>query len=95
MTASILAPIYVVYTTTVFVGDGQVHEPQFSFESPEEYRKHASKLAALVERELSFQPCPLRFAGVTVPGLRVTYLHSDRAPTLLEALFDTALDNLP
>ena len=58
--ASILAPLYVTYSTTVIVADRQRRDLQFSFEPPEEYREHTSQLAALVERELGYQPFPLR-----------------------------------
>jgi hypothetical protein len=93
--ASILAPIYVTYCTTVTVVDRKQRDLHFSFEPPAEFREHASKVAALVERELGYQPFPLQFANVPVPGIRVTYLHTGHEPTLLNALFDDELSNLP
>jgi len=92
---SILAPLYVTYCTTEISSGPRQHEPQFSFEPPEEARELAARLAAAVERVLGYQPFPVRFASVPVPGIRVAYHHDREEPTLLEALFDDDLAHLP
>lgn len=93
--ASILAPLYVTYCTTAIVAHQKQRDLTFSFEPPDEAREHASQLAALVERVLGYHPFAPRLANVPVPGVRVSYLDSTQEPTLLTALFDNHLDNLP
>jgi hypothetical protein len=53
------------------------------------------QLAALVERVLGYKRFPLRFANILVPGIRIDRVPMDREPTLLDALFDSNLENLP
>jgi hypothetical protein len=93
--ASILAPLYMTYCTTARVAHRQQVDLHFSFEPLEEVREHASQLAALVERVLGYQPFPLQFANVPVPGIRVINLYGKEEATLLDALFDENLANLP
>jgi hypothetical protein len=92
--ASILAPLYVTYCTTVTVAPHHKSLPCFSFAPTDEVQGYATQLAALVERVLGYQPFPLQLAGVPVPGLRVGHLLG-RDATLLDALFDGDLANLP
>jgi hypothetical protein len=93
--ASILAPLYVTYCTVEAVANKERLSHQFSFEPTEEARAPMAQLAALVERVLGYKPFPLRFANIPVPGIRVDHVLTDREPTLLDALFDDSLDNLP
>lgn len=93
--ASILAPLYVTYCTTEILVDKAPRNRHFSFEPTMEVREHTSQLAALVERTLGYQPFSLHLANVTVPGIRVPYMNEDRAPTLLDALFEDDLASLP
>jgi ribosome modulation factor len=93
--ASILVPLYVTYCTTAVVANRKQRDLTFSFEPPDEFRKDTSQLAALMERVLGYQAFDLRLANIPVPGVRVTYLDSSQGPTLLTALFDNHLDNLP
>ncbi len=93
--ASILAPLYVTYCTTEVVKRRRLLSRQFSFEPTEEAREPMAQLAALVERVLGYQRFPLRFAHVPVPGIRIDHVPMDREPTLLDALFDDDLANLP
>jgi hypothetical protein len=93
--ASILAPLYVTYWTTSIVANREHRNLQFSFEPTEEVREPTAQLAALVERVLGYQPFPLHLANVPVPGIRIDHVHMEREPTLLDALFDDSLENLP
>jgi hypothetical protein len=91
---SVLAPVYVVYSTTAVVVDKQRQERQVFLEVPEELKPQATALSALVERVLGYQAFPLPLAKVRLPGLRIPHLYRDEEPTLLDALFDTDLDSL-
>jgi hypothetical protein len=95
--ASVLAPLYVIYCTTTLVVNNHApaHERRLLFELPEEARPHADALSTLIERILGYQAFPLQFANIHVPGIRVYHMSSDSGATLLEALFDNQLDNLP
>jgi hypothetical protein len=95
--ASVLAPLYVIYCTTEVVVDKDLptQERRLLFELPEEAKPHAAALSTLIERILGYQAFPFQFANVHVPGIRVYYILSDAGATLLEALFDNQLDNLP
>jgi hypothetical protein len=92
--ASILAPLYVTYCTTVTITPHHKHAPRFSFVPIDEIQGYATQLAALVERVLGYQAFPLQLASVQVPDLRVAHLFGKDA-TLLDALFDSDLANLP
>jgi len=90
---SVLAPLYLIFCTTdIRVGKRSL-EHRFLLEVPEEVRPQASTLAAVVERVLGYQPFPLQFAQVWVPGIRVGNGDGEGA-TLLDALFDDDLDSL-
>ncbi|KFE72499.1 hypothetical protein DB31_0762 [Hyalangium minutum] len=91
---SVLAPLYLVYCTTEVVVDKDSQERHVFLELPEEVKPQAAALSALVERVLGYQAFPLRFANVSVPGLRVDGVDWRKEPTLLDALFDTDLDSL-
>jgi hypothetical protein len=93
--ASILAPLYVTYCTTELRVDRGLRNRHFSFEPTKEVLEHTSQLAALVEQILGYQPFPRHLANVTVPGIRVPYMNEERAPPLLDALFDGDLASLP
>lgn len=93
--ASILAPLYITYCTTAVVAHQQQRDLTLSFEPPDGFHEPTSQLAALVERVLGYHPFDLRLANLPVPGVRVNYLESHQEPTLLTALFDNHLDNLP
>ena len=93
--ASILAPLYVTYCTIEAVANRERLSHQFTFDPTEEVREISHQLAALVERVLGYKPFPLHFANIPVPGIRIDRVPMDREPTLLDALFDDSLDNLP
>jgi hypothetical protein len=76
------------------VVDKQSLEKCLSFDLPEEVQPQAAALSVLVERTLGYQPFPLRFADVPVPGIRVDHVSMERAPTLLDAFFDSHLEAL-
>lgn len=94
---SVLAPLYVIYCTTEVVVGKHLpsQEHRLLFELPEEAQPHAAALATLIERILGYQAFPLQFANTHVPGIRVYHILGDAGATLLEALFDDQLDNLP
>jgi hypothetical protein len=94
---SVLAPLYVIYCTTTLVVNKHTpaHERRLFLELPEEAQPHAATLSALIERILGYQAFPLQFANIHVPEIRVYHMTSDSGATLLEALFDNRLDNLP
>jgi len=91
---SVLAPLYLVYCTTEVVVDKQRQESHLFLEVPDEVKPQAATLSALAERVLGYQPFPLQFANVPVPGLRVDGADWRKDPTLLDALLDTTLDDL-
>jgi hypothetical protein len=95
--ASVLAPLYVTYCTTTLVVNKHTpaHERRLLLELPEEAQPHAATLSTLIERILGYQAFPLQFANIHVPGIRVYHMVTDSGATLLEALFDNQLDNLP
>ncbi|WP_224245635.1 hypothetical protein [Hyalangium gracile] len=93
--ASILAPLYVTYCTTTRVEHRQHRDLHFSFEPLEEVREQTAQLALLVEHVLGYQPFPLQLANVKVPGIRVSHIGEREEATLLDALFDDDLANLP
>ncbi len=95
---SILAPLYLVYTTTQLVrSDQTATPPQLSFEldPTSEAWPYANKVAHHIERAFGYQRFPLDVADVPTANLRVHYLNEQ--PTLLGALLDSKgnLANLP
>jgi hypothetical protein len=92
---SVLAPLYITYCTTETIGShGRPAAQHFSFEPTNEARSYAEVLASTVERVLGYRPFPLHLADVRVPGVFVPHLDGAQA-TLLFALFDQQLHNLP
>jgi hypothetical protein len=95
---SILAPLYLVYTTTQFLRfDGTSSPPQLSFdlERTRWTRPYEDKVAHHIERVFGYQPFPLDMADVPLPDLRVGDVSGQ--PTLLSALLTerNGLVNLP
>lgn len=84
---SILAPLYLVYTTTQLLrSDGTSTQPQLSFEvEPSRWTSpYEEKMAHHIEKVFGYQPFPLDLADVPLPDLRVGDVHGQ--PTLLSAL---------
>ncbi|ADO67903.1 hypothetical protein [Stigmatella aurantiaca] len=93
---SVLAPLYLTYTTTRTRKLGaRAGAPLVTFIPSGKEIAHVRELSSLIERELEYSPFPLEFAEVVIPGLRVGYLNRMEPPTLLEALFSDDLANLP
>jgi hypothetical protein len=93
---SILAPLYLVYVTTVRVRpDGTATRPQLTFEPVGEAKPYADELTRHIERTFGYRPFPLDLADVPLTDLRIHTLYGQ--PTLLGALFAArdALGNLP
>ncbi|HYO73054.1 MAG TPA: hypothetical protein VEU33_44030 [Archangium sp.] len=95
---SILAPLYLVYTTTQLLrSDETSTRPQLSFDvEPNRWtRPYEEKMAHHIERVFGYQPFPLAMADVPLPDLRVSDVHGQ--PTLLSALLAdrNGLANLP
>ncbi len=92
---SVLAPLYITYCTTETVApDGRSISQHFSFEPTDEAKPYTGVLARTIEHVLSYRPFPLHLANVSVPGVFVPHLGGTQA-TLLFALFDQQLHNLP
>lgn len=92
----ILAPLYLVYTTTTLVGpDKTFTHPRLSFEPSGEAKAYADTLARHIEQVFGYRPFPLELADVPLPDLRVESLYEP--PTLLGALFASrdTLANVP
>ncbi|HYH96716.1 hypothetical protein [Hyalangium sp.] len=92
---SVLAPLYVTYCITETVGPRS--EPlfhHFSFEPTDDVKPHFVTLARTIERVLGYRPFPLHLHNVLVPEVFVPHLGGEQA-TLLYALFDKELHNLP
>jgi hypothetical protein len=90
---SVLAPLYVTYCVT----DPAPHAPglpHFTFDPTDVVRPHTAVLAQTIERVLGYRPFPLKLANIALPGLFVPHVGGEQA-TLLDALFDKQLDNLP
>lgn len=95
---SILAPLYLVYTTTQLLRPDEIAtRPQLSLDvEPNRWtRPYEDKMAHHIERVFGYQPFPLDLADVPLPDLRVSDTH--RQPTLLSALLAdrNGLANLP
>ncbi len=95
---SVLAPLYLVYTTTQFLrSDETSARPQLSFAvEPDRWtRPYEDKMAHHIEQVFGYQPFPLDMADVPLPDLRVGDAHGQ--PTLLSALLAdrNGLVNLP
>jgi hypothetical protein len=93
---SILAPLYLVYVTTMMVRpDGTATRPQLTFEPVGDAKPYANELARHIERAFGYRPFPLDLADVSLTELRIDALYE--RPTLLGALFASrdALGNLP
>jgi len=95
---SVLAPLYLVYTTTQLLrSDATSTQPQLSFgvEPSRGTRPYEDKMAHHIEQVFGYQPFPLDMAGVPLPDLRVGEVHGQ--PTLLSALLAdrNGLVNLP
>jgi len=94
---SILAPLYLVYSTTRTVRpDKTITPPQLTFEPDGEARSFANTMAQNIEKALDYRPFPLELADVPLPNLRVGHLDREQ-PTLLGALLAARdqLKNLP
>ncbi|HYO73068.1 MAG TPA: hypothetical protein VEU33_44100 [Archangium sp.] len=92
---SVLAPLYLVYATVQHIRtDDTWTRPQFFLQPPDEIRPHAELLVQHLERDLGYQPFPLELANEPVPGRCVYYLNKGE-PSLLDALLDNDLGNLP
>jgi hypothetical protein len=92
----ILAPLYLVYTTTTLVGpDKTSTQPRLSFEPSRDAKPYADTLARHIEQVFGYRPFPLELADVPLPDLRIESLYEP--PTLLGALFAArhTLANLP
>lgn len=94
VSASVLAPLYLVYCTTSVVVNQERRENHLFLEVPDEVKPQAVALSALAEQVLGYQAFPLRFANVSIPGLRVDGVDWRKEPTLLDALIDTDLHSL-
>ncbi|HEX5751496.1 MAG TPA: hypothetical protein VFZ09_35060 [Archangium sp.] len=95
---SILAPLFLVYTTTQLLRpDATSTRPQLSFAvEPNRWTKpYEDKMAHHIERVFGYQPFPIDVADVPLPDLRVGDAHGQS--TLLGALFmeRNGLVNLP
>ncbi|WP_375771091.1 hypothetical protein NR798_09380 [Archangium gephyra] len=95
---SVLAPLYLVYTTTQLHRlDETSTRPQLSFEvEPTRWtRPYEDKMARHIERVFGYRPFPLDMADVPLPDLRVGEVYGQ--PTLLSALLAerNGLVNLP
>ncbi|WP_224370286.1 hypothetical protein [Hyalangium versicolor] len=92
---SVLAPLYVTYTVTETVEPqtGSISQ-RISFTPAPEVELHARTLARGIERTLEYRPFPLRLSNVVVPDVFVPHAEGAQA-TLLSALFDSQLLNLP
>ncbi|PTL77013.1 hypothetical protein [Vitiosangium sp. GDMCC 1.1324] len=92
----ILAPLYLVYTTTATVRpDKTSTRSRLTFEPAGEAKPFADAMARLIEQSFDYRPFPLELADIPLPDLRVESLYEP--PTLLGALFASrdTLDNLP
>ncbi|QRK10985.1 hypothetical protein JQX13_13485 [Archangium violaceum] len=92
----ILAPLYLVYATTVTVRpDKTSTRPLLTFVPTGDVKPFADTLARYIEQVFGYRPFPLELADVPLPELRVGSL--DEPPTLLGALFAArgTLENLP
>jgi hypothetical protein len=92
---SVLAPLYLVYSTVQHIGADSVRDrPQLFLQPPDEIRPHAELLVRHLERELGYEPFPLELANEPVPG-RCVYYFNGGEPSLLDALLGRDLGNLP
>lgn len=92
---SVLAPLYLVYvTTTIIWSRTRASLPHLTFEPTGEAKHHMEKLRQTIERIFQYKPFPMELAGVLLPDIRVYFL-TEGQPTLLAALFQDGLDNLP
>ena len=92
---SVLAPLYLVYATVQHIrADDTRTRPQLFLQPPDELRPHAELLVQHLERALGYQPFPLELANEPVPG-RCVYFLNGGEPSLLDALLDNDLGNLP
>ncbi|WP_224242063.1 hypothetical protein [Hyalangium gracile] len=92
---SVLAPLYVSYCVTQSAPPrGGSAGQNLSFEPPQEVESQANTLRRSIERVLGYRPFPLPLSNIRVPDVFVPHLGGEPA-TLLTALFDAPLDNLP
>jgi hypothetical protein len=94
---SILAPLYLVYTTTETLRAGETSvRPRLTYEPADEARPCAEKLAQHIEEAFGYRPFPLELADVPLPDLRIGHLNLEsERPTLLNALLGENLGNVP
>jgi hypothetical protein len=94
---SILAPLYLVYTTTETLRAGETSaRPRLTYEPADEARPCAEKLAQHIEEAFGYRPFPLELAEVPLPDLRIGHLNLEsERPTLLNALLGENLGNVP
>jgi ribosome modulation factor len=90
---SVLAPLYITYCIPD-TAPGAPDVPRFTFEPTDEVRPYTATLAQSIERVLGYRPFPIHLATVRLPGLFVPHGSGEQA-TLLDALFDRQLDNVP
>ncbi|WP_044198360.1 hypothetical protein [Hyalangium minutum] len=90
---SVLAPLYITYCITD-TDPRAPNVPHFTFDPTDEVRPYTVTLAQSIERVLGYRPFPTHLANVRIPGLFVPHGSGEQA-TLLDALFDRQLDNLP
>jgi len=94
---SILAPLYLVYTTTETLRAGETSaRPRLTYKPADEARPCAEKLAQHIEKAFGYRPFPLELAYVSLPGLRIGHLNLEsERPSLLNALIGENLGNVP
>lgn len=92
---SVLAPLYLVYTTTQTLRpDKTWTRPKLHFALTGEAKPHAEKLAQHIEKAFGYRPFPMELADAALPDLRIG---DEEHPTLLQALLagPEHLENLP